>query len=90
MKYMVSTLFVLLSLIIIGPTLISDEIEPTKPDKKPQPEIFSDKPEPARCIDKIHVQQKSMVQELEKIKNLLKKKKDLQKFFLFHTTLTTV
>jgi hypothetical protein len=45
-------------------------------DKKPQPEIFSEKPKPSKCIDKIQVQQRSMVAELKKIKSLLKKKKD--------------
>ena len=74
MKYMTSTLIILLSLILIGPSTVSTDTKPTKDDEQTQPEIFVDKPK-RNCIDNIHVQQRTMVQELKIIKNLLKKKK---------------
>jgi hypothetical protein len=50
--------------------------KPNKTAKTTQPEIFSDKHKhKPNCIDKIHNQQRVMVQELKKIKILLKKKK---------------
>jgi len=60
----------------VGPSTANLSTEIARDKKPTQPEIFSDKPKPNRCIEKIHVQQRSMVEELKKIKSLLKKKKN--------------
>jgi hypothetical protein len=75
MKYAVSTLVVLIFLILISPSINGIDSIPNKETKQSQPEIFSDKPSSTKCIDKIQIQQRVMVQELKKIKILLKKKK---------------
>ena len=76
MRYVISTLVILLSLFMISPSTADLGSEPTKSEKTIQPKIFSDKLKPTKCIDKIQVQQRTMVTELKKIKNLLKKKKN--------------
>ena len=76
MRYVISTLVILLSLFMISPSTADLGSEPIKDEKIVQPKIFSDKLKPTKCIDKIQVQQRTMVTELKKIKNLLKKKKD--------------
>jgi len=73
MKYMTSTLIILLSLMLIGPSAVSTDTKPSKDNEQTQPEIFVDISK-KNCIDNIHVQQRTMVQELKIIKNLLKKK----------------
>ena len=78
MKYMASALIIFLSLILIAPTTVSTDTKPTEDNKQTQPEIFAVKSK-KNCIDNIHVQQRIMVQELKKIKNLLKKKKKSKK-----------
>jgi len=74
MKYL-TVLTIILIALITGSSSISEEVLP-KETKRAQPEIFSEKSKPNKCIDKIQVQQRSMVSELKKIRNLLKKKKD--------------
>tara|TARA_Y100000310_G_scaffold333044_1_gene409792 strand:- start:1431 stop:1658 length:228 start_codon:yes stop_codon:yes gene_type:complete len=74
MKYTVSTIIILLSLILIGPSAVSVDTKPIEDEKHSQPEIFSDKSK-KNCIDNIQIQQRTMVKELKKIKSLLKKKK---------------
>ena len=74
MKYLTALTIILIAL-ITGSSSISEEVLP-KETKRAQPEIFSEKPKPNKCIDKIQIQQQDMVQELKKIKSLLKKKKN--------------
>ena len=76
MKYPASMLVIILSLMLLGQASVSESDGPPPKNKNPQPEIFSEKPKPTKCIDKIQVQQRTMVQELKKIRSLLKKKKD--------------
>ena len=75
MKYLTALTILILLVMTTGTASISEEVLP-KETKRAQPEIFSEKPKPNKCIDKIQVQQRSMVDELKKIRNLLKKKKD--------------
>jgi len=75
MKYTMSTMAVLFFLMLFSPSTGGVDTAPIKDGKQSQPEIFSNKPKPEKCIDKIQVQQRTMVQELKKIRNLLKKKK---------------
>tara|TARA_Y100000593_G_C4288100_1_gene326699 strand:- start:1525 stop:1749 length:225 start_codon:yes stop_codon:yes gene_type:complete len=74
MKYL-TALAILLVTMVTGPSSISEEVLP-KETKRSQPELYAEKPKPNDCIDKIQVQQRSMVEELKKIKGLLKKKKN--------------
>tara|TARA_Y100000593_G_C4170716_1_gene266824 strand:- start:259 stop:486 length:228 start_codon:yes stop_codon:yes gene_type:complete len=75
MKYLAALTILILLVMTTGTASISEEVLPTE-TKRAQPEIFSEKSKPNKCIDKIQVQQRSMVSELKKIRNLLKKKKD--------------
>ena len=74
MKYLTALTVLILVVMTTGTTSISEEVLP-KETKRAQPEIFSEKPKPNKCIDKIKVQQQDMMQELKKIKSLLKKKR---------------
>ena len=60
---------------LVGPAPISQDKSPDKTNGTSQPEIFSEKPKPSKCIDNIQIQQNTMVKELKKIRSLLKKKK---------------
>ena len=75
MKYPASMLIIILSLMLLGQASVSETDGPPPEIKNAQPEIFSDKPKPNNSIDNIQVQQRTMVQELKKIRSLLKKKK---------------
>jgi hypothetical protein len=75
-KYAVSILIILLALVAVAPSTAELDKGPTKPSKTTQSEIFSEKTKPSKCIDKIQVQQRTKVDELRKIKSLLKNKKD--------------
>jgi hypothetical protein len=67
------TALILMMIVPIGSSTVSEDT--TKPKKTPQEvqlETTKDKPS---CIEKIQIQQRTIAQELKKIKNILKKKK---------------
>ena len=78
MKYPALILIVLMALVFIGPPQATEAPGQVRMVKKSQPEIFSDKPK-SNCIENIQIQQKSMVKELKKIKNILKKREQQAK-----------